>query len=192
MKYIHIILLLLLTIAPLLSGCKNDNPVSSIDSDCGIVTFEHKYVFYLTGSGYSNTPIPDTVVAGLYPTPIIIELKYDGRIYTYSYTEENLLLQNDTVKVYLRLTTPSNATGSYPWSDLNVDSNASGCLLRLSNMSGKKTVTYRSISGNTSIKLFQQNPPLWDSLFTSYCGNLKDSLGNVVTLTKGKFYMAMR
>lgn len=170
-----------------LSACSKDNPTSSNSTGaCNPATAIRRDAFVLNGNGYSNVSFNLDTILGTR----MIELTAARGTYTYSDHIFQFSSGVDTLNLLLQLRIPNIASGSYTWGNRSLDSNAMGCSLVISRNYGSSPHLYKSISGGTNMLLFQTHPVLWDSIFASYCGTLKDSLGNIVTITNGTFYIA--
>jgi hypothetical protein len=166
-----------------LSSCSKDNPISSTSGACDQALAIRRNAFVLDGNGYTNVSFNfDTI-----PSSRMVELQTAKGAFTYTDHLFSLGSTDTSVNIFLLLHMSNIASGSYSWSDRSHDMNAMGCTLILSKGDGSSSHSYNSISGGTSILLFQSTPIVWDSIFGSYCGTLKDSLGNTITITKGMF-----
>ena len=170
-----------------LSSCSKDNPSSSdTNGACNPAAAVRRNAFTIDGNGYSNIILNLDTIGSSQSTI----LRSTGSVYTYDKLIFSLTLNNDTVGLLLHLRFPSISSGSYSWADRSRDTSAMGCSVVLYHLDGSIFHSYNSVSGGTNMKLFQTNPVAWDSMFSSYCGTLKDSLGNTITLTNGTFYIS--
>lgn len=99
-----------------------------------------------------------------------------------------MIVGTETGSLVLNLHWKSFLSGSYPWTDEWRDSSGFGCRLTLTHSDMTRT-NYRSTSGQTNVKFYTSGQAFQeDSLFGSFCGYLKDSMGNTITINHGKFY----
>lgn len=77
-------------------------------------------------------------------------------------------------------------SGVYFWEDRTRDSTDYGCQLRIDSLG--HSITYRSISGVTNLRVYDSPDREPDSIFATFCGKVKDDNGNIFEVSDGKFY----
>ncbi|HEY6172111.1 MAG TPA: hypothetical protein VIX80_07635 [Candidatus Kapabacteria bacterium] len=169
-------ILLGLAVILLFVGCSEDTPTSS--SCTGIVTNDHSTSFKLNGILFDLEQVGNSGTK-------IYERDFDGTI-KYEIISVSYSASGPTAYTSLKLHWKGVTTGTYSWGNKSIDSNSYGCTIIIDSLEVGKRSIYRSVSGQTSIKAYTN----LDSLFGRFCGQVKDSLGNVAELSDGRFYIA--
>src|SRR5688572_21024579 len=163
-----------LAIILLLVGCSEDTPTSS--SCTGVVTNEHSTSFKLNGVLFDFKQIGGSQLSSF-------GRNFSGLI-EYEITSDSYTTSGALLHISLKLDWKGVSTGTYNWGNKYTDSGAYGCTIVIDSLKGGEGSIYRSISGQTSIKTYSN----LDSLFGRFCGQVKDSLGNIAEVSDGRFY----
>ena len=169
-------------------GCSKGSSPTESNSNTDSVTLVHKIDFVIDGGRFAHQHFD--VDSGLSSFSTMIQLMRKLNGFTYYVSQAGL--QTDTTYNGFSLTLhwPGSQSGKYVFGNLFSDSNAYGCSVTFYYDTLKRTATYKSINGSMDVKIFNSiSPPGGiDSLFGIFSGQFKDSLGNIFTISHGRFY----
>jgi hypothetical protein len=105
-------------------------------------------------------------------------------------------IQPGDISFSLYLSWPKPFSGNFNWENLTAKSTGFGCIITIDSINTHYRRVYKSVSGSTRVDCFFRRPffdtdPAFgytDSVFGTFNGSVKDSLGNVVEIRNGRFY----
>ncbi len=177
--------LLLLVISVLFVACSDSSTQPTSSTPLDPITFTHKDQFVLNGNGFDNT-LFDGDSVGKGGSATLLSTYSDRVICEKRYTDSPTDIDGPNV-ISFTLILKGISSGTTTWGDLWTDSTAMGCRIKVPAAGDGHLVEYRSTGGLTTIQRFSDSH--FDSLFGVFGGTLKDSAGNTITLTHGKFYL---
>jgi hypothetical protein len=182
-----------------LTGCSN-TPVATSDSDtCQVVqNFDKKVSFNVDGFGGKNIPVDFNVRSSNLPFDPSDTLLYttitrggdqDGSFYyeIRAGMSYNVKIGEDNDYVKLQVIVPKMLSGEYNWDVSSMSGKNGVSFIRVAG--GVDGGTYRPISGKTLIRFsFSTSDGKVDTVFGSFCGVMKNSFGEQLTVHEGKFF----
>jgi hypothetical protein len=171
---LNIGLIILLVVLNTFTSC--DSTTSPGQSPCGDPSPHlQKISLVLDGKLYDFDSLPGFVYS--------IEKRWSSFTseFTVKYTRFG-----DGPEYSLLLKLPMYKTGLYGWSDRSIDSNAFGFQFDIDSLPMAKRRSYRSVVGSTNVIVYDSQGN--DSLFSTFCGKVRDDSGAILELTDGMCY----